>query len=280
MTQKTPKETIKTILRGRLTLPEQALVEAYLNQEIAEFNKAARERNTLLAEVRDLQSKVADKERSVENLKAWLKESYKVNEAKREEITTLEESNKQLNTKVERLERGRALVSRVTVAEVARKEAVIQDLFTKLSDFRIAASALRQENEELNARVRDFQGAVDLLQKDVRKWATIASESKKNAQAGVTQLEREVANFKVSYQNLQELLEKVTDERNRLLSSPKRGGQTEQELAERIITLRKRNFALQTQVGKLTADQAHDHQVTSDLYKEISELYTRLGEKN
>lgn len=135
MERKPQKETIKTILRGRLTLPEMALVEAYMNTEIDEFNTAARERNTLLAEVQDLGAKLADKERSVENYKAWLKESYVNNNMKRKEfeIAVLEADNQRLN---------RLLGTRTVrlLAEIQRKEAVIQDIRKKEREFRKAVN--------------------------------------------------------------------------------------------------------------------------------------------
>lgn len=135
MERKPQKETIKTILRGRLTLPEMALVEAYMNTEIDEFNTAARERNTLLAEVQDLGAKLADKERSMENYKAWLKESYVNNNMKRKEfeIAVLEADNQRLN---------RLLGTRTVrlLAEIQRKEAVIQDIRKKEREFRKAVN--------------------------------------------------------------------------------------------------------------------------------------------
>jgi len=142
MERKPQKETIKTILRGRLTLPEMALVEAYMNTEIDEFNTAARERNTLLAEVQDLGAKLADKERSVENYKAWLKESYVNNNMKRKEfeIAVLEADNQRLNrllgTRTQRLNR---LLGNLQ-AEIQRKEAVIQDIRKKEREFRKAVN--------------------------------------------------------------------------------------------------------------------------------------------
>jgi hypothetical protein len=142
MERKPQKETIKTILRGRLTLPEMALVEAYMNTEIDEFNTAARERNTLLAEVQDLGAKLADKERSMENYKAWLKESYVNNNMKRKEfeIAVLEADNQRLNrllgTRTQRLNR---LLGNLQ-AEIQRKEAVIQDIRKKEREFRKAVN--------------------------------------------------------------------------------------------------------------------------------------------
>lgn len=142
MERKPQKETIKTILRGRLTLPEMALVEAYMNTEIDEFNTAARERNTLLAEVQDLGAKLADKERSMENYKAWLKESYVNNNMKRKEfeIAVLEADNQRLNrllgTRTQRLNR---LLCNLQ-AEIQRKEAVIQDIRKKEREFRKAVN--------------------------------------------------------------------------------------------------------------------------------------------
>jgi len=142
MERKPQKETIKTILRGRLTLPEMALVEAYMNTEIDEFNTAARERNTLLAEVQDLGAKLADKERSIENYKAWLKESYVNNNMKRKEfeIAVLEADNQRLNrllgTRTQRLNR---LLGNLQ-AEIQRKEAVIQDIRKKEREFRKAVN--------------------------------------------------------------------------------------------------------------------------------------------
>ena len=146
MERKPQKETIKTILRGRLTLPEMALVEAYMNTEIDEFNTAARERNTLLAEVQDLGAKLADKERSMENYKAWLKESYVNNNMKRKEfeIAVLEADNQRLNrllgTRTARFV-ATSLSSRCNLqAEIQRKEAVIQDIRKKEREFRKAVN--------------------------------------------------------------------------------------------------------------------------------------------
>jgi hypothetical protein len=235
MERKPQKETIKTILRGRLTLPEMALVEAYMNTEIAEFNTAARERNTLLAEVQDLVAKLADKERSVENYKAWLKEVYKNNAAKREEITALEADNLRLNrllgTRTEAQGPTTSLSSRCNFqAEIQRKEAVIQDMRKKEREFRkVVNETLRSSDVTIHTLKNSVTAAharIMAQQQEIYRLSRIVVEDERGMKVVKKQRdeawEREEQEKNHNHQGTRELYLKLSDLYKRLAVEEKK----------------------------------------------------------
>jgi hypothetical protein len=284
------KATIKTILKNRLTAPEYALLEAYMNQEINEFNTAASERNTLLAEVQRLknqETEIAQLTKANTNLKAWLKELYKVAEVKREEIVALTATNQRLNTLLDNLKlvHERATPRPYRSMFIARKEQVIQTMMT----------AHRAARKVWKDRTEQDQKAISILHEDLRKWQlrngglkSDLDTFKKRYAETECMLRAKTVRHETQEKEIKSLTDELTAQAH-VIAELKRQNQNPNvgmineanhaatELAKRNTILVKRNGALAEENDMLRKSEAHDTKLVGQLYEEIAALYKRLG---